>query len=433
MRANQKDARFFLNSFTIFLNSECRIEEETHDQEHLLHASVSSSNQAAQDKGPDISVAKHDEKASVSRSLANSCIAETSLTCVEKTAGLEANLIPLFEKLGKRGFKDMMQKEAFTWMQQQREHCCVIMPTGSGKSLLFQLSALQDDCCNMVFCPLALLSLQVLKLKESTSLVVMSWNDIVTQGISSAASACNLLIMPFEMASSDSRIIFFLQQLRQLNRLGRVFVDEAHALIEDAHYRNFDAFWTLAGNAETLCQYVVTTATLRPCLVDIMAAKLGVEKLSVFRTEMPKRPNLTFKLHKVQTQSAGTLTLQQILQETQCGAGRIIIFVQTIIESETIGDWLRENACPSWITYHSGILDKSSRFADFMKSGKMIATTCAGDFLGFQQIFCLFVAVECFFTWSTLFYKQRAKCVRVCFLSHDFVFSLANFHEQYYQ
>ena len=345
----------------------------------MLHTSLISSNQAAQDKGSDVSVAKRDAQ-TLPPSSSHSSPSPPS-TIVQDSAYSEANLIPVFAKLGKRGFKDVMQKEAFTWMQKQRQHCCIIMPTGSGKSLLFQLSAMQDDCCNMVFCPLALLSLQVLKLKESTSLVVMSWNDIVTQGISSAASACNLLIMPFEMASSDSRIIFFLQQLRQLNRLGRIFVDEAHALIEDAHYRKFDAFWTLAGNAETLCKYVVTTATLRPCLVEVLAAKLGVDKLSVFRTEIPQRPNLTFTMHKVQTESAGCLILQQILTETQCGAGRIIIFVQTILDSETIGDWLRENVCPSWVTYHSGILDKCSRFSDFMKSGKMIATTCAGAFL----------------------------------------------------
>jgi hypothetical protein len=43
------------------------------------------------------------------------------------------------------------------------------------------------------------------------------------------------LVMPFEMASSDSRIIFFLQQLQSIHRLGKVFVDEAHFLIEDSH------------------------------------------------------------------------------------------------------------------------------------------------------------------------------------------------------
>jgi superfamily II DNA helicase RecQ len=77
-------------------------------------------------------------------------------------------------------------------MQQQRQHCCVVMPTGSGNSVLFQLSAIQDSCCNVVFCPLVLLSLQVLKFQKDTSLVVMTWNDVVRQGVQSAASACNI-------------------------------------------------------------------------------------------------------------------------------------------------------------------------------------------------------------------------------------------------
>jgi superfamily II DNA helicase RecQ len=164
-----------------------------------------------------------------------------------------------FERIGKNFFKDATQREAFEWMEQQREHCCIVMPTGSGKSLFFELSAILNNCCNIVFCPLVLLHVQVQKL-NSEFLCVMTWTNIHSQGMAAAASKCNILVMPFEMNSSDSRIIFFLQQLERIGRLGRCFVDEAHSLLEDENYRSFDAFWSLSGSAKSLVKYVTKSS-----------------------------------------------------------------------------------------------------------------------------------------------------------------------------
>lgn len=179
-------------------------------------------------------------------SMASTCTASQLQVPAPKTPMNQA-----FETIGKKTFKDATQREAFEWMQQQQEHCCIVMPTGSGKSLFFELSAILHNCCNIVFCPLALLNVQVQKM-NSKYLCVMTWTNIHEQGMAAAASNCNILVMPFEMASSDSRIIFFLQQLERIGRLGRCFVDEAHSLLEDEHYRTFDAFWSLSGSAKSL-------------------------------------------------------------------------------------------------------------------------------------------------------------------------------------
>jgi hypothetical protein len=172
--------------------------------------------------------------------------AKSASTCTASQFQVPAPRTPMdqaFERIGKKFFKDATQREAFEWMEQQREHCCIVMPTGSGKSLFFELSAILNNCCNIVFCPLALLNVQVQKL-NSESLCVMTWTNIHAQGM--------------------ARIIFFLQQLERIGRLGRCFVDEAHSLLEDEHYRSFDAFWSLSGSANSLVKYVTKSRTSLP-------------------------------------------------------------------------------------------------------------------------------------------------------------------------
>jgi superfamily II DNA helicase RecQ len=112
--------------------------------------------------------------------------------------------------------------------------------------------------------------------------------------------------------------------------------------------------------------------------VEPLAAKLGIQALAVFRSELSRRSNLIFTLRKMHDESDGCLMLQRIIQESEVEIGKTVVFVQSRKASETIGDWLREHVCPSFVSYHAGVADRSACFSDFMKSGKMVATTCAG-------------------------------------------------------
>jgi hypothetical protein len=141
-------------------------------------------------------------------------------------------------------------------------------------------------------------------------------------------------------------------------------------------------------------RFVATTATLRPCFENGLAAKLGVNSLPTFRSETRQRENLTFHLTRVCSQSEGLGILRHISKEA--AQGKIIVFVRTKHEAECVGDWLRDNECPSWISYHSDVPDRSSLFADFIKCGRMVSTTCAGSGLNIDDLNTLVIFGDCY-------------------------------------
>ena len=118
----------------------------------------------------------------------------------------------------------------------------VIQPTGKGKSLCFQLVALQKKALVYVFVPtLALMYDQVSHLQtKGIAAVALGSTDAHVEDLNGYTGACAVYLTAEHVYGSSSECfkrLKVLQQLADQGRVGPIALDEAHLLIEWEHFR----------------------------------------------------------------------------------------------------------------------------------------------------------------------------------------------------
>ena len=173
----------------------------------------------------------------------------------------------------------------------------VVMPTGAGKSLCFQLPALMRDGYTLVLSPLISLMKDQVDALVAQGLPAACINSTVPpdqQGAILAAAAqdrVKLLYAAPERFGSD-RFRAFLQQCPPTT----VVVDEAHCVSQWGHdfrpdYAKIGQYVEQAGIGQ-VCGF---TATATPLVRDDIRIHLGRPQMEVFVTGF-RRPNLSFKV-----------------------------------------------------------------------------------------------------------------------------------------
>jgi len=179
----------------------------------------------------------------------------------------------------------------------------VIMPTGGGKSLCYQMSALYLDGMAIIISPLiALMKNQVDILKGifGSDLIACVLNsslnstelERVRYGIESGIT--KLLYIAPESLSKESNINLFKRQ-----KISFVAVDEAHCISEWGHdfrpeYRNiFSNIQRIDKNVKI----TALTATATPKVQDDIIKNLHLDNCSKFKSSF-NRPNLFYEIRK---------------------------------------------------------------------------------------------------------------------------------------
>jgi ATP-dependent DNA helicase RecQ len=231
----------------------------------------------------------------------------------------------------------------------------VVMPTGSGKSLCYQLPALMRADLTLVVSPLvSLMQDQVDALERAAPGKVALVNAQQEAAANRAAvdravsGRARLLYVAPERFSSPG----FLERIRQA-RIGLFVVDEAHCVSQWGHDFRPDYF-RLADAARWLgAQAIVaSTATATPQVANDIVVRLGLREPVRIATGFD-RPNLSFTVVPCATKEAGHRGIAAALK--QPGALPAIVYAGTRAESDKLSSRLAQELGTTVLAYHAGL------------------------------------------------------------------------------
>ncbi|MGJ3241852.1 MAG: RecQ family ATP-dependent DNA helicase [Opitutales bacterium] len=229
----------------------------------------------------------------------------------------------------------------------------VIMPTGGGKSLCYQLPALMLDGVTLVVSPLiALMKDQVDALTAKGIPAAMlnsalSWDEQRATLDRMRAGALKIVYVAPERFRARS----FTDSLAAC-RIALLAVDEAHCISQWGH--DFRPDYMRLGEAVEACgrpQCVALTATATPEVREDIQAQLSLRQPAVYVAGFG-RPNLTFNVRPVERKQEKAGRLNRLIEAH--GAG--IVYCATRKSVEAVADQLREDGHPH-VAYHGGLSD----------------------------------------------------------------------------
>uniref|UniRef100_UPI003569755E RecQ family ATP-dependent DNA helicase n=1 Tax=Pontiella sp. TaxID=2837462 RepID=UPI003569755E len=227
-----------------------------------------------------------------------------------------------------------------------------IFPTGSGKSLCYQLTALLLPGLTLVVSPLlALMKDQIdgLQAKDvRAERLDSSLTEEKYREVSNAirAGELKMLFVSPERLTNER----FLNLIRG-QRISLLAVDEAHCISAWGHNFRPD-YLKLAQAVESLNveRVLALTATATPKVSNDMAAAFGIQPADVVNTGF-YRPNLEFRVTGCPGHAREKLLLQRLKERP---AGATIVYVHLQKDAEQIAKLLQENGFNA-APYHAGL------------------------------------------------------------------------------
>lgn len=270
-------------------------------------------------------------------------------------------------------------QEAIIETVMEGRDCTVIMPTGGGKSLCYQLPALLMDGTAIIISPLiALMKNQVDAIRGysegdrvahflNSSLgrkEIAQVKEDISNGIT------KLLYVAPETLTKEENIEFFSN-----TNVSFVAVDEAHCISEWGHdfrpeYRNIRAMIDKIG---TSIPVIALTATATPKVQVDIVKSLDMRNERKFISSF-NRPNLYYEVRPKNNKDQTFKEILQILRKE--GNPPAIIYVQARKTTEELAEQLKINGI-SAAPYHAGMDAKSRAFVQDGFLGEDVKVICA--------------------------------------------------------
>ena len=242
----------------------------------------------------------------------------------------------------------------------KNENTFVIMPTGGGKSLCYQLPALMNEGTAIVVSPLiALMKNQVDVLRSLSSengiahVLNSSLNKTEVKQVKSdiTAGITKLLYVAPESLTKEENISFLNSVV-----VSFVAIDEAHCISEWGHdfrpeYRNLRKIIQRIGDNIPI---IGLTATATPKVQEDILKNLGIQHANTFKASF-NRPNLYYEI-RPKTKSVDA-DITRFVKENEGKSG--IIYCLSRKRVEELAQTLQVNGIKA-VPYHAG-LDAKTR------------------------------------------------------------------------
>jgi len=233
----------------------------------------------------------------------------------------------------------------------------VLMPTGGGKSLCFQVPALCRPGLGVVVSPLiALMEDQVAALRQQDVPAAALHSELDPEAARAVwrdldSGQLKLLYISPERLTAE----YTLARLDEM-RIALFAIDEAHCVSQWGHHfrPEYRALPVLAERFPRVPRLALT-ATADPRTVEDIQRQLGLEECPLFRASFD-RPNIHIA---AQPRDAERSQLRQFIRAAGDGAGAGLIYCGTRRKAEQTAEWLRQEGQDS-LVFHAG-LDPSAK------------------------------------------------------------------------
>ena len=250
----------------------------------------------------------------------------------------------------------------------------VLMPTGGGKSLCYQLPAIVDsgrtNGVTVVISPLlSLMQDQVDHLQRLKIQALLINSEVTTEHRRLVMDSLRdpqpekyiqLLYITPEMINKSQAVIQSFRDLHRRSKLARIVIDEAHCVSQWGH--DFRPDYKMLGEVRQQFQGVpvmaLTATATENVKVDVIH-NLGIQKCEVF-TQSFNRPNLTYEVRskgKAKDVLDSMATTINTFYKKQSG----IIYCLSRQNCEKIAKKLREEYSIEAHHYHAGMNPKEKR------------------------------------------------------------------------
>ncbi|PON33177.1 DNA helicase, ATP-dependent [Parasponia andersonii] len=240
----------------------------------------------------------------------------------------------------------------------------VLMPTGGGKSLTYQLPAIICQGLTLVVCPLvSLIQDQIMHLFQANIPAAylsanMEWTEqqeILRELISDYCKYKLLYVTPEKVAKSDA-LLRHLESLHSRELLARIVIDEAHCVSQWGHdfrpdYQGLGILKRKFPSTPVLALTATATASVKE---DVVQA-LGLVNCIVFRQSF-NRPNLRYSV--ISKTKKCLDDIHKFIKEShyeECG----IIYCLSRMDCEKVAERLQE--CGHKAAFYHGSMDSSQR------------------------------------------------------------------------
>jgi ATP-dependent DNA helicase RecQ len=243
-----------------------------------------------------------------------------------------------------------------------RKDTFVIMPTGGGKSLCYQLPALMSPGCALIISPLiALMKNQVDLVRSYSS------KDNVAHFLNSTLSKAQIKKVRTDLLAGKTKMLYVapetltkqenLDFFRELD-ISFIAVDEAHCISEWGHdfrpeYRRLKEMIEMIDESLPI---IALTATATPKVQSDIVKNLGLRTPEIFISSF-NRPNLYYEIRPKRKKDQTIRDIVKFIHQHKGKSG--IIYTLNRKTTEELADMLVANNIKA-VAYHAG-LDAGTR------------------------------------------------------------------------